>query len=319
LPLSKAPVLRIVYFGTPAFAVPPLQALLSSHHVVITVVSQPDRPRGRGQHLHATPTHEVAMAHGVPVLQPDRIRDEAFLQTIRNLSPDLGVVAAFGRILPDALLAIPRLGMINVHASILPRYRGAAPVQRAVLAGDTVTGVTIMRVVSELDAGPTFAVATVPIPADATSGDVEAAVALAGAGLMLRVVDDLAAERAVETPQDAAQATYAPKVTKAEGAIDWRERAIDIHNKVRGLQPWPLASTHLGERRYVIRRSAVGDERTARPPGSIVSAHGDALAVACGGHSVLRVIEIQPEGRRSMTAKEFLAGHHLSPDDRFAP
>lgn len=312
-----APALRIVYFGTPAFAVPPLEALLRSRHPVVAVVSQPDRPRGRGQHVQPTRTHEIAAAHGIPVLQPAKIRDEAFLNEIRALQPDLGVVAAFGRILPDDLLAIPRLGMINVHASILPRYRGAAPVQRAVLAGDAETGVTIMRIVSELDAGPTFASATVPIPPDATSGDIEPVVSQLGARILLPVIEDLAAGRAREIPQDASRATFAPKVTKAEGVIDWNESAATIHNTIRGLQPWPLASTQKGGNRYVIRRSIVSNERTELPPGAVVRARGDDLAVAAGAGTVLKIVEIQPEGRRPMKVREFLAGRSLAPGDRF--
>jgi methionyl-tRNA formyltransferase len=283
----------------------------------VTVVSQPDRPRGRGQQLQPTATRQVAEARGLPVLQPSRIRDQAFLQSIRELAPDLGVVAAFGRILPDDLLAIPRLGMINVHASILPRYRGAAPIQRAVLNGDSETGVTIMRVVTELDAGPTFAVARVAIGSDATSGEVEADVARAGAPLLLQVVDDLAVGRAIETPQQSEDATYAPKVVKDEGRIDWSRPASAIHNQVRGLQPWPLASTQISENRYVIRRSAVDDSKTSSTPGAIVEARGDDLLVACGAGTTLRILEIQPEGRRSMTTRQFLAGHRLAPGDRF--
>jgi methionyl-tRNA formyltransferase len=309
--------LRIVYFGTPGFAVPPLQALLASKHRVLAVVSQPDRPKGRGHQLQATPTKEVAGLHEIPVLQPTRIKDPAFLQSIRDLAPDLGVVAAFGRILPDDLLAIPRLGMINVHASVLPRYRGAAPIQRAVLAGDEETGVTIMQVVSELDAGPMLAVATVPIAADATSGDVEAVVAAAGAPLLIRVVDRLSQGAVTATPQDPMLVTFAPKVTKEEGAIDWNRPARDVHNAVRGLQPWPLASAHLAGKRYVIRRTAVDDATTDRAPGAIVDAHGDRFAVAAGGGTVVRILEIQPEGRRSMAARDFLAGHHLFPGASF--
>jgi len=312
-----APALRIVYFGTPAFAVPPLDALLNSRHTVVAVVSQPDRPRGRGQQVQPTPTHRIADAHRIPVLQPAKIRDEAFLDEMRRLQPDLGVVAAFGRILPDELLAIPRLGMINVHASILPRYRGAAPVQRAVLAGDAETGVTIMRIVSELDAGPTFASATEPIPPDATSGEIERAVSELGARILLPVVDDLAAGRAQETPQDASLATFAPKVTKAEGVLDWNEPASVLHNKVRGLQPWPLASTQKDGARYVIRRTAVLDESTDLPPGTVIRAKADDLAVAAGSRTVLRVLEIQPEGRRPMNVRDFLAGRALVPGDRF--
>jgi len=316
----------VVYFGTPAFAVPPLEALLASAHPVAAVVSQPDRPRGRGHRLQPTPTKLIAQGHGVPVLQPDRVRDDAFLQTLRDLHPDLGVVAAFGRMLPDALLAIPRLGLINVHASLLPRYRGAAPIQRAVMAGEKETGVTIMRIVKELDSGPTFASRTIPIPAGATSGDVEAALAPVGARLLMDVVEQIAAGRAVETPQDHARATYAPKVTKEEGAIDWTQPAQRIHDLVRGLQPWPLASTTLiradaaaAAGRYVIRRTTFGEGMTDMPPGTITRAEADDLRVAAGGGSVLRILEIQPEGRRTMNVREFLAGHRLGAGDRFGP
>ena len=313
----------IVFFGTPEFAVPSLDALIGSRHHVAAVVSQPDRPKGRGQHLQPTPTKLAAQAAGVPVIQPTRIKDEGFLQQIRDLQPDLGVVVAFGRILPDALLAIPRLGMINVHASVLPRYRGAAPIQRAVLAGDPETGVTIMRVETELDAGPTFTVATVPIPPDATSGDVGRTLAALGAQLLLPVVDDLAAGRAVETPQDHARATLAPKIAKDEGIIDWTLPAVAVHNRVRGLQPWPLASTRLLGERLMLRRTAPlpvfrSANRQDLPPehggnadmtpGTVVRAQGDELVVACGEGTALRVLDLQPEGRRTMTAREFLAG-----------
>jgi methionyl-tRNA formyltransferase len=306
----------IVYFGTPAFAVPTLEALLRSRHRVAAVVSQPDRPRGRGQQVHPTPTKTIAEAHGIPVLQPDRIRDDTFLQQLRDLRPDLGVVAAFGRILPEALLAIPRFGLINVHASLLPRYRGAAPVQRAVMSGEAETGVTIMRIVRELDAGPTFAMRRIPIPRDATSGEVEAALAAAGAELLLEVVDRIEQGGAVETPQDDTQATYAPKVTKEEGMIDWTLPARRVHDLVRGLQPWPLASTTSAGERYLIRRTTFGEGVTDMAPGTIVRAEGDDLLVACGGGSVLRIVEIQPEGRRVMSAREFLAGRRLAAGDR---
>ena len=342
----------IVFFGTPAFAVPSLETLIQSRHRVVAVVSQPDRPRGRGHQLHATPTKQVALAHGIPVIQPAKMRDEAFLQQIRDLGADLGVVVAFGRILPDALLAIPRLGMINVHASILPRYRGAAPIQRAVLAGDAETGVTIMRVASELDAGPTFAVATTPIPPDATSGDMEAVLATLGAQSLLPVVDALEAGTAVETPQDASRATHAAKMTKEEGAIDWTAPATVIHNRVRGLQPWPTAWTHLGPERLVIRKTGVRSTNPPNPgvrsmnrpapvpdpanvrfadltpgagrfpdltPGTIVHAAGDELIVACGDGTTLQVLELQPEGRRTMTAREFLAGRGVAAGARFTP
>jgi methionyl-tRNA formyltransferase len=347
--------LRVIFFGTPSFAVPSIEALIGSRHQVVAVVSQPDRPKGRGQGVQPTATKEVAQAHGIPVIQPPKIKEEAFLQAVRDLAPDLGVVVAFGRILPDALLAIPRLGMINVHASILPRYRGAAPVQRAVLAGDAETGVTIMRVATELDAGPTFSVGAVPIPPDATSGEMEGTLAHLGARLLLPVIDDLAAGRAVETPQDHARATHAAKITKAEGAIDWAEPAGVVHNKVRGLQPWPLASTRLGPERLVLRRTsplAPGVRSAMRPPGgvrsalrpspvtpegrnadltppegriadltpgTVVRAGADELIVGCGGGTALRILELQPEGRRTMTAREFLAGRRVAEGARFEP
>jgi methionyl-tRNA formyltransferase len=256
----------------------------------------------------------------IPVLQPAKIRDEGFLHAVRDLRPDLGVVVAFGRILPDALLAIPRLGMINVHASILPRYRGAAPIQRAVLAGDPETGVSIMRVVSELDAGPVFSIARVPIPADATSGDIEAVLASIGGDALLPVVDALAAGTAAETPQDHALATHAAKMTKGEGPIDWSRSAAAVHNQVRGLQPWPLASTTLHGERLVIRRTAVVSSAAPDPaPGTILRARAGDLIVSCGDATALQILELQPEGRRTVTAREFLAGHAGLEGQRLAP
>src|SRR4051812_2058832 len=309
--VPTSPPLRIVYFGTPAFAVPTLMALLKSRHKVVAVVSQPDRPKGRGHRLAATPTKELAVLCGVPVLQPTKLRDEAFLSTIRELGADLGVVAAYGRILPDALLTIPRLGMINVHASLLPAWRGAAPVHRAVIAGDTVTGVTIMRVVQELDAGPMLARVTVPIGPDATSPEIEAILADRGAALLLDVVEQFAAGAVVETPQDHARASHAPKILKTEGPIDWSLPAIRIHNLVRGLQPWPLASTTVNGDRFLIHRTAVADQPSDAAPGTVVRADGDTLAVATGD-GVLDILQIQPEGRRPMTVREFLSGHRIA-------
>jgi len=311
--MVEGPGLRIVYFGTPAFAVPTLRALIQSSHRVVALVSQPDRPKGRGHRVAATPTKELAVLCGVPVLQPTKLREDAFLAQVAALQPDLGVVAAYGRILPDALLNVPRLGMINVHASLLPKYRGAAPVHRAVMAGDEVTGVTIMRVVSELDAGAMLATATRPITPDETSVDVERGLAEAGAGLLLEVVDRMARGAVVETPQDDAQATYAPKLLKTESPIDWSLAAQTIHNRVRGLQPWPMASTAVGGARSVIHRTAVSVVRTDAQPGTVVEAGGDVIAVAAGDGVVLRILEIQPEGRRTMSAREFLSGRQLAP------
>jgi methionyl-tRNA formyltransferase len=317
--MVEGPALRIVYFGTPAFAVPTLRALIQSRHPVVALVSQPDRPKGRGHRVAATPTKELAALSGVPVLQPTKLREDAFLAQVAALRPDLGVVAAYGRILPDALLALPRLGMINVHASLLPKYRGAAPVHRAVIAGDEITGVTIMRVVSELDAGPMLASATRPIAADETSVDVERGLSDAGAGLLLDVVNRMASGPVVETPQDGAGATYAPKLLKAESPIDWSLAARTIHNRVRGLQSWPMASTTIDGARSLIHRTRVSDARTDARPGTIIEAAGDVFAVAAGDGVVLQILEIQPEGRRTMSVREYLSGRKLTPGTSLGP
>ncbi len=308
--------LRVVFFGTPEFAVPTLRHVLDSPHRVVAVVSQPDRPKGRGQRLLATPTKALAVERGVPVLQPERIRHDEFLSEIRSLQPDLGVVAAYGRILPDALLAIPRLGMINVHASLLPVYRGAAPVHRAVIAGETETGVTIMRVVQELDAGPMLATVRHRIGPDDTSVEVEHALAELGAPLLVEVAGQLAEGRATETPQDDTRATYAPKITKADGIVDWTQPASRIHNQVRGVQPWPLASISIDGARYLLHRTQAGTETVTAPPGTLVHASGDRLEFAAGDGRTVRILQIQPEGRRVMRAREFLAGHRLAAGTR---
>ena len=307
--------LRIIYFGTPEFAVPSLRALIQSRHPVVEVVSQPDRPKGRGQRLRPTPTKEAAGSSGIAVLQPSRLKDEAFLAALRDLNPDLGVVAAYGRILPDALLSVPRLGMINVHASLLPKYRGAAPIQRAVIAGETETGVSIMRVVTELDAGPVFAAARQAIGPDDTSVDVEGALAALGGALLVDVVDHIAAGRAVEVPQDHAQATYAPKIAKDEGRIDWSLPAARVHDLVRGLQPWPLVSVWIGGARHLLHRTALSAEPASASPGTIVRASAGRLAIAAGSGSAVDVLAIQPEGRKVMTAREFLAGRAVRAGD----
>jgi methionyl-tRNA formyltransferase len=244
----------VVFFGTPRFAVPTLQQLLDSPHIVAGVVTQPDRPRGRGQKVTYAPVKTLALERGIPVFQPDRLKPQEVGATLRGWRPDVGIVAAYGRIIPEPLLTIPRLGMINVHASLLPKYRGAAPVHRAVMTGDPETGVTIMRVVKELDAGPMFEKATRPIGPDETSDVVEEALADIGAGLLIRVLDQIAEGTAHEEPQDDASATYAPRLTKEEGLIDWSKPSLAIHNHVRGLYPWPHAYTFLNGARLIVRR-----------------------------------------------------------------
>jgi methionyl-tRNA formyltransferase len=314
------PPLAVVFFGTPEFAVPSLARLIASRHRVAAVVTQPDRPRGRGQRESHSPVKVLAVRHGIPVLQPERLKSDPFLSDLAAVRADLGVVAAYGRLLPDAVLATPRLGLINVHASLLPRYRGAAPIQRAVMAGERETGVTILRVVRELDAGPTFAMAARAIGPDETSDVIERDLADIGATLLLEVVEELAAGRAQESPQDASRATYAPRVAKEDGLIHWDCPARVIHDQVRGLHPWPHAFTFLAGSRYIVLRAAVAmesreKEQTAGagpPPGTIVEARGDLLRASTGRGGLLDILEIQPEGRRSMTARAFLAGHPVA-------
>jgi methionyl-tRNA formyltransferase len=310
--VTHAP-LRVVFFGTPEFAVPALRALIDSRHLVVGLVSQPDRPRGRGRKLGPGPTKIVATEHNIPVLQPERMRDEGFLAELRQLDADLGVVAAYGRILTDAILTVPRLGMINVHASLLPRWRGAAPVHRAVLAGDVETGVTIMRVVRELDAGPMVAVGRRPISPDETSAEVEQVLATMGAALAIEVVEQLSQGPVHDEPQPDAGVTYAERLTKADSPIFWWRSAHEVHNQVRGLQPWPLASTTIGGHRLLLVRTTIADNPAPATalPGTVLEASGERLVVAAG-HGTVRILELRPEGRRTMTARDFLAGHPVA-------
>ena len=309
--------MRVVFFGTPQFAVPSLEHLIQSPHDVVGVVTQPDRPRGRGQKVTDAPVKMTAVQHGLPVFQPARLRDPEVNDTLTRWAPDLGVVAAYGKILPESVLDLPRLGMINVHASLLPRYRGAAPVHRAVIDGMAETGVTIMRMVPALDAGGMFAKVTRPIGADETSDVVERDLAVLGASLLIEVIDDLVAGRAVEELQDHTQSTYASKITKEEGRIDWALAAAAIHNRVRGLYPWPHAYSYLNGERLIVMRSHVSAEPTSVAPGTIVDASSGAIHVATGYGERLIIDEVQPEGRRAMSVRDYLAGHPIQPGTRF--
>jgi methionyl-tRNA formyltransferase len=312
--------LRVVFFGTPSFAVPTLDALLGSAHAVVGVVTQPDRPRGRGQKVTDAPVKARAVVGRLPLLQPDKLRDAAFVDALTSWQPELAVVAAYGKILTDAVLAIPTLGMINVHASLLPRYRGAAPVHRAVIAGEHETGVTIMRIVKELDAGPMLAKVRRPIGREETSEEVERDLARLGASSLIEVVDAFSRGSVDETPQDNALATYAQRLTREDGLIDWHASAERIHNLVRGLHPWPHAFTFLDGRRFILRRtrsSDAADVADNRRPGTIVIAADDDLVVQTGA-GLLRVIELQAEGKRPMSVRDFLAGHRLEPGAVFA-
>lgn len=307
----------VVYFGTPQFAVPALRRLLASRHRVCGVLTQPDRPRGRGQKVTEGPVKALAVASGLPVLQPTRLKDPALADTLRAWAPDIGVVAAYGRLIPDTLLEIPRHGMINIHASLLPKYRGAAPVHRAVIDGEATTGVTIMRVARELDTGDMFARVTRPIDADETSEAVEHDLSELGATLLMDVLDAIEGGTAIEAPQDPALATYAAKITREDGVIDWRQPAAAIHNHVRGLYPWPHAFSYLDGSRIIILRTHQTPVTTTAPPGTVVDVTRDAIHVASGDGVVLAIDELQPEGKRAMRVRDYLAGRPVTAGARF--
>jgi methionyl-tRNA formyltransferase len=307
----------VVFFGTPQFAVPTLRLLTESRHRVSGVVTQPDRPRGRGQKVTDAPVKALALERGLPLMQPARLKDPVVADTLRAWTPDIGVVAAYGRLIPESLLAIPRYGMINVHASLLPKYRGAAPVHRAVIDGEPVTGVTIMRVANQLDTGNMFASASRLIDPAETSEHVEADLAEVGARLLLEVIDAIEAGTAVEHPQDHAIATYAAKITRDDGVIDWTLSPTQIHNRVRGLYPWPHAFTYLDGTRVIVLGTHPESDVTSAAPGTIVEVTRDALHVATGGGGRLAIDHLQPEGKRAMRVREYLAGRPIAPGARF--
>lgn len=312
--------LGVAFFGTPGFAVPTLEHLLRSRHPVAGVITQPDRPRGRGQQITDGPVKALALSAGLPVFQPERLSRDVFEAQLASLQADIGVVAAYGRILPDWLLAALPRGLINVHASLLPRYRGASPIHRAVIAGDRETGVTIMRVVKALDAGPMMAAATVPIGPDDTSTMVESRLAVRGAELLVETLDAIEAGTAVETPQNDALASYAPKLSKSEATVDWTKPAQDIHNLIRGLWPWPHATTFLDSTRYILHRSRLSNVNagTARP-GTIIKASAiDGLHVSCGDGTAVELVDLQREGKRVLSAREAMAAKTLIPGARFS-
>jgi methionyl-tRNA formyltransferase len=308
--------MRVVFFGTPAFAAASLERLLDSNHEVLGVVTQPDRPRGRGQKLQPGDVKRLAVERGLPVLQPETLRGQAFRDAIAEFASDIAVVAAYGKILPSWLLALPQHGFINVHASLLPRWRGAAPIHRAVIAGDRETGITIMRVVPALDAGPMLSRESVAIDTDETSEALERRLARVGAGLLVATLDRLATGRIEETPQDEAHVTYAHRLERKDSVVDWDMPASTIHDRIRGLQPWPLAVAMLrGRRLALLRSSVVPVPAGGGPAGTVLALHSDGFDVACGSGAV-RILDVQPEGRPAMTASAFLNGRGLSPGDR---
>jgi len=305
--------MRIVFMGTPDFAVPSLEALVQAGHEVCGVFSQPDKPVGRHQNkLKPTPVKECALAHDIPVFQPVKLRDGTALAQLQELAPELIVVAAYGRILPDEILALPPKGCINVHSSLLPKYRGSAPINWAVVNGDKETGVTIMHMATELDGGDIISQVVTPIDPDETVETVHDRLAVLGGELLVKTVEDIANGTAARTPQDPAQVTYAPMLSRELCPIDWNQSAKAIHDKVRGLIPWPATSTDAfsAEPVKVFSVSETG-ENTGKAPGTVLAAGKAGIDVACGDGKVLRILELQAPGSRRMAAADYLRGHPI--------
>ena len=313
--------LRIVFFGTAELACASLSALLeSSAFTVVAVVTQPDRPKGRNLHPQPSPVKVLAAGTPLPVLQPERARHEKFVQTLGELQPDLIVVAAYGQILPGALLELPRFGCLNVHASLLPKYRGAAPIQWAILNDERETGVTIMKMDEGLDTGDLLALQSTPItPAD-NAQTLLSRLALTGAGLLVKTVPEYVAGRIVPRKQPQAGASYARKISKEDGRLDWTQPARSLWNRVRALVPWPGTYTFLSAEPkpllLKIWQAEVAD-RSSGPPGEVLESGRSGIVVACG-QQALRILGLQREGGKRLRAQEFLAGHPLKAGEQLA-
>jgi methionyl-tRNA formyltransferase len=301
---------RALFFGTPEFAVPTLTALAEIAQVV-TVVTQPDRPKGRGMKLAPPPVKQLAERLGIPVLQPSKVRTPEFAASLRELEVDLALVVAYGRILPPAVLSAPRLGCFNVHASLLPKLRGAAPIQWAIVRGERETGVCLMQMDEGMDTGPVLARASVAIDADETAAELSPRLANLGAELVRRELPRVLDGELRSVPQDHAHATLAPLLHKEDGEVDWSQPARAVHDLVRGFSPWPSAHTSLDGVRLKLHRTRVLDERIEHDvPGQILSTQRDGIAVACGQGS-LAVLELQLDAGRRLSAAEFLVGHRV--------
>ncbi|MFQ5732460.1 MAG: methionyl-tRNA formyltransferase [Planctomycetaceae bacterium] len=315
--------LRLVLMGTGAFALPVFRALHDSRHAVTGLFTQPDRT-GRGHHRHVNPLKELALERGTPVFQPESVNAPDAVELLRDLQADLGVVAAYGQVLKPAVIDAPRLGCINVHASLLPRHRGAAPVLYAVLNGDAETGVTIFQIEPKLDAGLMYGSVKTVIGPKETTGDLQERLAELAVPLTLRIIDDLEAGAARPIPQDPQQVTRAPSLQKSAGLIDWSNSAQQIANHVRAMQPWPTPFTFLEQQGRMPLRVILIDVQpcdiptpaTAATPGALLIAERDRLVVQTGAGG-LEILKLRPEGKREMTAAEFQNGHALHPGDRF--
>jgi methionyl-tRNA formyltransferase len=307
--------LRIVFLGSGSFAIPSFEALLDAGHDVAALVTQPDREKGRGRELAPPPLKPVAVARGVPVLQPRRVREPEAQEALLALRPELQVVVAYGQILPKSVIEIAPRGTVNVHASVLPRLRGAAPIQWAIARGDMETGVTTMLIDEGLDTGPMLLSRRMSIGPEMTATDLEPGLARLGAEVLLETVSRLADGSIVPTPQDHSKATLAPLLKKEDGRLDWTQPASDLANRVRGFHPWPGAFTTLAGRVLKVLKAAI-DAPGGGEPGTVVGVEGRGLVVAAGAGTRLALLEVQPESRRPMTGAAFAAGARLEPGTR---
>lgn len=302
--------MRILFMGTPEFAVASLRALAEAGHELVGVFCQPDKPRSRMK-VTACPVKEYALEHAIPVFQPEKLRDAEAVKTVERLSPELIVVAAYGRILPDEMLAYPKIGCINVHSSLLPKLRGAAPINWAILNGEAETGVTIMHMAHDLDAGDIILQRSTPIDPDETADVLYDRLAEMGGELVVEAVAALERGTATRTPQDPSLATFAPMLSKELSPMDFTRPAQELHDQVRGLYPWPAAVMELDGLRCKVLKTAITGEETTKTPGAIVQADKKGLKITCGDGKVLELAIIQPDGKKAMTAAAFLQGHPI--------
>ena len=303
--------MRIVFMGTPDFASASLKKLIDERFDVVGVFTQPDKPKGRGMELCASPVKELALENGLPVFQPVKMRDGTALAQIKALEPDILVVVAYGRILPDDILAVPKYGAINVHGSLLPKYRGAAPIQWAVLNGDKITGVTTMYLASEMDTGDIIYTAETEIGEYETSGELFDRLKDMGAELLVKTLRDIDAGIAPRTPQDHSKASYVTMLDKSICPIDWNKTPREVLKHIYGLQPWPVATMELEGKTVRVFAAKYTDVKTEKVPGAVVSTDKGGLEIACAGGETLLITEIQAPGKKRMGAEDYLRGHQI--------
>ena len=309
--------MRVVFAGTPQFAVPTLNALINAGIEIGAVYTQPDRPAGRGRRLMASPIKNIAEDHSIPVVQPASLREKAAGKLLESFAPEVLVVVAYGLILPSHILDIPRLGCVNVHASLLPRWRGAAPIPRAIEAGDSVSGITIMKMDIGLDTGPIIAKREVPIGDEDNSATLHDKLAQVGAELLLETLPAYVSGAAKTVEQDDRHATYANKLSKAEARIDWQRSAFEIRNQIRAFNPWPIAFTfHTGERIRILRAQIADKVKNGLAAGSICNVAKEGVDVACGD-GILSLEELQREGGKPLLAGDFINGYPLEKGEHF--